>query len=731
MTHTNDDPVAIETTADFRITIRDCNSIGEAAITLRPRSLNIKYGPNGIGKSTIARALTLRAEGGGSLDELTPFKYRSVKDGPRPTVEGADAISRVLTFNDSYVSQFVFQRDEVLKNSFEIFMNTTEYRDGLGQIEQIFETLKQTFSEQPEFNEALTSFTELQSAFNLTKGGAVAKTSKGYRALSVGGKLKNLPEGLQGYRGFLDGDDPAGWITWQSRGKVYLDLSDNCPFCSVSSVDKVIAAKVSEEYESAAVKNMSLLRAVIGKLGRYFEPGYLKQLEELTTSITEVSPEQELFLVTLHRQVETLLRKLSALKALSFHALRDEENVAAVLGELKIDLKLLHALRSESSQSVVDLINEKLDDVAAQINDIRRHIGEQKTRVARLIKTNQDAINDFLKSAGYRYSVRIESGEDSYRMLLEHEDAPGHLEAAATHLSYGEKNAFALVLFMHHVQREKPDLVVLDDPVSSFDRTKKFAILHQLFHGKNSLRGITSLLLTHDIEPAIDIVRTGTSSQFIAASPVVHFLSGRSGKVAEKLIGAADIATFSQVCDANIASAADPIVQCIYLRRLFEVHGARGVGYDMLSSVLHARDVPTRKSSTGEDIPLESHEFLKATEAVQKYIAGFDYNRLVTELKQPGSLKARFDATDVGYEKVQLFRVMSALDPIGLRGDDVFTKFVNETYHIENEYVMQLNPRDFDAIPEYVVAACKALVDESTDAQTDGLVGFSHVCHMQ
>lgn len=706
----------MDAASDFQITIKDCNSISKAVLSLQPSSLNIKYGPNGIGKSTIARALTLRADGNAGLEELTPFKHRAESDGPRPVVEGADQIGSVLTFNESYVSQFAFQRDEVLKNSFEIFINTEEYKAGNEQIEAMFEALKKTFSEQAEFNEALSSFTELRDAFNVNKGGAVAKNSRGYKALSMARKLTNIPDDLQGYEHFLHSDDPAGWITWQSKGKAFLELSENCPFCSVGSVDKQTATRVSAEYESAAVKNMSALRGVIGKLGRFFEPGYLKQLEALTTSITDVTPEQELFLVTLRGQIEALLSKLSALRSLSFHALRDEENVAAVLSGLKIDLALLHAINSEATQSVVTPINDKLDDVSAQVNKIRRGIGEQKTRVARLIKANQDAINDFLRSAGYRYTVRIEPQADSYRMLLEHQDAPGHLESASDHLSYGEKNAFALVLFMHHVQREKPDLVVLDDPVSSFDKTKKFAILHQLFRGKNSLRGVTSLLLTHDIEPAIDIVRTGTSSQFVAARPVVHFLSGRAGVVTEKPIEPGDITTFSEVCDANIAAASDSIIKCIYLRRRFEVHGAKGVEYDLLSSLLHLRDEPTKRLDVSTQIALTEAEVERATALVREHIADFNYANLLAELKQPGALRSRFEDTTVGYEKVQLFRVMSVLDPAALKGDDVFTKFVNETYHIENEYVMQLNPREFDVVPEFVIAACAELVSHVAKA---------------
>ncbi|MCC9174860.1 ATP-binding protein [Arthrobacter sp. zg-Y179] len=703
--------------ADYQIRIRNCNSIDQATISLRRSSLNIKYGPNGLGKSTIARALTLRTEGEESLNALTPFKYRSIADGPRPVVEGAEEINSVLTFNDAYVTQFVFQPDEVLKNSFEIFINTDDYKQGLEKIESMFVSLKETFALQTEFNEALLSFTELRDAFNLTKTGVVAKTSRGLKALGVGGKLKNIPAPLQGYKSFLQSSDPAGWITWQSKGKAFLDLSENCPFCSVQSVDKVTATQVSAEYESAAVKNMSVLRNALDKLGRYFEPGYLIQLEALTMSITEITPEEGLFLATLRGQVETLLQKFSAVQGLSFHALRDVKDVSAVLNDLKVDLSLLHAVNSDATKSVVELINAKLDEVAIQIIDVRKGISEQKRRVAGLIQVNQASINDFLSSAGYRYKVRIEPAGDSYRMLLEHEDASGHLDSASSHLSYGEKNAFALVLFMHHVNREQPDLVVLDDPISSFDKTKKFAILHQLFHGKNSLRNLTSLLLTHDIEPAIDIVLTGTSRQFTVADPAVHFLSGRSGLVTEKPIAATDINTFSQICDSNISSASDDAIKCIYLRRRFEVHGSRGVGYDLLSSLFHLREVPTKMTEARAQTPLTDTDIRTATEAVQKHIPSFDYTRVLSELKDGDALKAKFDATDVGYEKVQLFRIMSELNPIALKGDKVFTKFVNETYHIENEYVMQLNPRDFDAVPEYIVAACTALVEGSVAAE--------------
>lgn len=694
---------------DYAVTITDCNSIAEAQITLRRGSLNIKYGPNGIGKSTIARALVLNAAGGDALQELLPFKYRQ-GGGESQAVVGADEIKSVLVFDEHYVSQFVFQPDEVVKNSFEIFINTPEYQAGIAELEALFETLKKVFLENQPLDDVIVSFTELRDAFTLTKSGAISKTSKGFKAIGMGGKLTTIPKPLLGYEKFLHSDDPAGWLAWQSKGKVYLELSDNCPFCSAADVDKTTAVNVSEEYETAAVKNMSALRLVIEKLREFFPPERLEQLRSITTSLEELSPEQDQFLAGLRGQVETLLDKFSALKSLSFIALRDVPDVDKALRDLKIDLSLLEALNSDRTRRVVDDMNQHLDEVAEGINDIKKRVGIQKAQVAKSIQQNQSEINEFLTSAGYKYSVRIESSGDSYRMILEHQDAPGHLEAAASHLSFGERNAFALVLFMHQVRRDKPDLVVLDDPVSSFDKTKKFAILHKLFHGKSSLRDFTTLLLTHDIEPAIDIVRTATSGQFQAAAPAVHFLRGRDGVVEEKSINPADIMTFSQVCDQNIDSSADPVIKCIYLRRRYEVHGDRGAEYDVLSSLLHLRDVPSAKDGGGTLRPLGEEELTQATEAIKKVIPDFDYDVLLAQLKDKEALKAKFAATDVGYEKVQICRIALALEPDAPAGDAAFKKFVNESYHIENEYVMQLNPREFDAVPEHVVQSCADLL---------------------
>ena len=99
---------------DYNISIKNCNSINQADIVIKKGFLNIKYGPNGIGKSTIAKAILASSKNDGSLKTLLPFKYIRESDSHTPEVSGADAINSTLIFDDTYVSQFVFQPDEVV-----------------------------------------------------------------------------------------------------------------------------------------------------------------------------------------------------------------------------------------------------------------------------------------------------------------------------------------------------------------------------------------------------------------------------------------------------------------------------------------------------------------------------------------------------------------------------------------------------------------------------------------
>lgn len=695
----------------YSIKIENCNSIARADIELTKNTLNIKYGPNGLGKSSIAKALLANSLADGSILALKPFKYRGRDDEHQPSVEGAEDIASVLVFDDTYVSQFVFQRDEVLKNSFDIFINTDAYQVAMEEIELLFRGVKSSFEESEELSTAISDLNEVRAAFGITKTGVLSKASKGFKAFGGGNKIENIPTALLPFEDFIKSEHPSGWIAWQSKGNGFLDISDNCPYCASSLLEpakKETAKLVAQEYDSKSVEHMNSLNVVIERLGKYFEIESRGILEVITKSKIELSPEEINFLSSLSGDVETLIIKLEGLRSISFFSLRDVERIEDEVNKLAVDLTLIPRLDSLETKSIVDPINAKLRSLIDRVGELKGKINTHKTRIQKSIVENQNNINDFLKSAGYRYKVCISPESQTYKMKLIHQDFQEHLEEGGQHLSYGEKNAFALVLFMHQVLREKPSLAVLDDPVSSFDKTKKFAILNELFRGKLSLRNSTVLMLTHDIEPAVDVIRS-VKGLFQTPKPTAFFLSSKSGVVTEAQIGPDDLQTFAKICSVNVREADDVIIKCVYLRRHFEIIDDLGDAYNYLSNLLHGRADPLKRTDLGE-VAMSPEEKLNAERMIKERFLDFDYNGILGFICDKSEVKKRFEASNIGYDKIQLYRIYKELHMPADKGDGIVQKFLNESFHIENEYVMQLNPHKFDNVPEYIVNECASAI---------------------
>lgn len=700
--------------SSYTIEIENCNSIEKAKITIYEGALNIKYGPNGLGKSTIARAILAAISNNDSLKSLKPFKYRGINGEHESVVRGAESIGSVLVFDDSFISQFAFQRDEVLKNSFDIFIKTDTFKTAMQEIEGLFSGIKSAFDGNEVLNSAIADLKEISEAFGVTKSGSISKSSKGYKAFGSGNKIENIPPQLKSYENFIKSEQPASWISWQVKGNNFLDLSDNCPYCASdlqAPEKKDTVRQVAKEYDSKNIEHLNSLQIIINRLGRYFEQTCRDSLENITKSKIELLPEEINFLSSLRGDVETLLSKLEGLKSISFFALRDVEEIDQEISKLKIDLTLLEKLNSLETKSIVNPVNEKLQELITKVGELKGKIKRQKSQIEKSIIDNQKSINGFLKSAGYKYSVVIKPEADSYKMKLVHHDFDEHLETASQHLSYGEKNAFALVLFMHQVISNKPGLAVLDDPVSSFDKTKKFAILNELFRGKTSLRNTTVLMLTHDIEPAIDVIRS-VKRLFQHPKPTAYFLTSKSGVVTETEIKDYDIKTFAQICTENVGSLSDMVIKCIYLRRHFEIVNDLGVEYNYLSNLLHAREIPIYKTASGE-VLMSAEEISRANSGIKRLISDFEYTEVLSIINDKSEMKLRFFESSVGYDKLQIFRIYNEVHNTDEERDDVLQKFVNESFHIENEYVMQLNPHKFDNIPEFLIQECDRLMSSS------------------
>jgi hypothetical protein len=91
-----------------------------------------------------------------------------------------------------------------------------------------------------------------------------------------------------------------------------------------------------------------------------------------------------------------------------------------------------------------------------------------------------------------------------------------------------------------------------------------------------------------------------------------------------------------------------------------------------------------------------------ATKNIAERIQLFDYQGILDQVNNREAMVAAYKAAQNNYEKLQLYRIINNEK----HESDVVRKFINESFHIENEYIMQLNPRKYDFIPEHIIDEC-------------------------
>lgn len=689
----------------MRVNIKNCNNIDEGTFDIVENRLNIKYAINGTGKSTISKAIdAFINDDEDKKNSLLPFKYYGKDSEGTPELIGCDSIKKIAVFNEKYIEDYVFQQTDLLKNSFEIFVKTEDYEKHIKEIQKLLNGINVTFQNHPELDTLIKVFQQFVEGFGKAKSGYSAAGAIG-KGIGKGNKIDNIPAGLEVYEPYLKNNDNVKWIRWQLEGKHYLDMADQCPYCSGSvNETKETILKVSEEYDAKAVEQLNKMLEVFQSLMPYFSDDTTSKIEEITKNVAGITTVQKNYLIEVKTQVEGLLQQLFGLKNMGFHSLRNAEKIADELEKYKIDLAYYSHIGSDLSREKVSIINKTLDEVLGKAGKLQGEIAQQKKVIKTTIEMYSTEINEFLHYAGYKYQVSIEEEKDSieYHLVLKHVDGEANVQTVDEHLSYGERNAFALVLFMYNALKEEPDLVILDDPISSFDGNKKFAIINMLFMGRHSLKNRTVLLLTHEFNTVIDAIYNIPYN--FNPAPKAAFLTTKDGILREKEITKQDIKSFGEIVRLNFESNIDSLNKLVYLRRLLEIQNADGLAWQLLSNIFHKREKPEYHYSDGTpNRRMTEEEIERATAEIKtKYIEDFDYDTEYQKTQDVQMLRGLYKKSESNYEKLQIYRILfNENSP-----NSVIKKFVNETFHIENDYLFQLNPCEYDTIPQYIIAEC-------------------------
>ncbi len=263
-------------------------------------------------------------------------------------------------------------------------------------------------------------------------------------------------------------------------------------------------------------------------------------------------------------------------------------------------------------------------------------------------------------------------------------------------------------------------------------RQKKPVHRVQMTDGKRNI--IRQLLEEYDIETAEDIqdalkdLLGGTIKEMMEAEMDDHlgyeksersdnddYRNGYKHKQVNSRYGSMEIevpqdrkSTFvsipGEIAHANISSDMDSLNKLVYLRRLLEIENASGLAWQLLSNIFHKREKPEYHFSNGTPNRLMTPEEIQdATNEIRtNYISDFDYDTEYQKTQDITVLKELYQNSGSNYEKLQIYRIMFNENS----SNSVIKKFVNEAFHIENDYLFQLNPCEYDTVPQYIIDEC-------------------------
>ena len=709
------------------ISIENCNNVKRCNISIVENKLNIKYAINGTGKSTVAKAIKFHADGS-TLDTLMPFDFIAKKEKVlKPTVNNMP-FSNVVIFNEDYLKQFVYQKTDLLKNTFEVMINSDKYIELKEAIDRELADIKKIARDKAnisKIHEITTGLCRLL-AVN-TDGTKLSRKQRGAKSLLDEKKsaLFNIPDELIEFKPFIDDEKSIEWASWKLQGISAFGEKGVCPYCAEAETEtkKKKTEVFKNSFDEGSISYANQIREYLQAISMYIDG---RKLENLLKSLNSTSDRKDLEfqLVKLRSEAAYLSKSLFVLANFDGYSINRENmnEFAEKFAEMVINESLLDYFTTDLFFEEIRPLNEQIKKMLEMIGKLKGEVGKFQSYLKTQIETRKDDINEFLVSAGFHYSFDIAvDGDNSAHAVLKYQLEDGELLEVSnpdTHLSWGEKNAFALLLFMFDAISKKADLVILDDPISSFDSNKKYAIINRLFKtgdSENSLYQKTVVMLTHDFEPVIDYVQVG--GKLSGDSITAHYLENKEGEITELPIQRnvdmmSMVALMKEI--AKDTSVLLPIrIGCLrkYIEHTNKEPKANCPSYNLLSSLIHGRSVPSNDLSG--QLLMSEEEKENALKEIKNYIADFDYVSILETYKSKALLNM-FEAETNNFFKLLIIRAYierdeSARDRMKAFNDSL-RKYTDETYHIENDYLYSLDVRRFNIVPQYYIDAVNKFV---------------------
>jgi len=231
-------------------------------------------------------------------------------------------------------------------------------------------------------------------------------------------------------------------------------------------------------------------------------------------------------------------------------------------------------------------------------------------------------------------------------------------------------------------------------------------------------------MLTHDFEPVIDYIQT-TSGRQTPTSVSATYLENIEGQLICTPIQKDDdimssVVLFKELAlSENIDMAAR--IGCLrkFIEHQFKNPQNDSNAYNILSGLIHGRSTPTSDSSG--NTTLTEEQIIDGNNYIKNFITDFDYNSVLT-LCSPKNLLNRYSCEQSAYIKMIILRAYTNQNEEARerlrKTNDVLRKYVDETFHIENDYVYTMDVRRFNIVPENYIADADKYVSSEKEKYT-------------
>ena len=94
---------------------------------------------------------------------------------------------------------------------------------------------------------------------------------------------------------------------------------------------------------------------------------------------------------------------------------------------------------------------------------------------------------------------------------------------------------------------------------------------------------------------------------------------------------------------------------------------------------------------------------------IRKYIPSFDFKTTFDRLRDDAEICRLYGSAGItSYEKLQVLRLLLRQRKVADQGL-IMGKYANEVYHLAGDYLLQLDPVDFNPVPPFVHDWCDSV----------------------